>query len=414
MRYCKRCLYPENHPLNIIIDNEGICSGCKVHEEKFTIDWDKKEKKLKSILENYRNKNGLSYDCIIPVGSKDSYFIVDTIKNKYGMNPLLVSYNKHYNTHIGNRNLAYLKTIFDCDAMECVVQPQKLKKITKATLEKLGSIYWHILAGQSVFPVQVAVKLKIPLIIWGAHQGLDQVGMFSHNDEVEMTRKYRKEHDLMGIEAEDLIGTNDLTHNDLAQFIYPHNKELEKVGVRGIYLGNYIPWDSKAQHEKMIGKYQFETIEQQRTFDFYNHIDCVHYAGLHDYIKYIKWGYGKITDHTSREIRWGRLSKKEAINLVKKYQDIKPKDTQLFLDWIKMSEEELFTTLDNFRDLRIWEKQNGKWILKDSIINSNNLKEDQHIEDIKQSNNCEFIKTKLRDPSKKEDCYTLLEKGYAL
>lgn len=79
-----------------------------------------------------------------------------------------------------------------------------------------------------------------------------------------------------------------------------------------------------------------------------------------------------------------------------------------------MSEEELFTTLDNFRDLRIWEKQNGKWILKDSIINSNNLKEDQHIEDIKQSNNCEFIKTKLRDPSKKEDCYTLLEKGYAL
>jgi hypothetical protein len=93
--------------------------------------------------------------------------------------------------------------------MTLTVNPETVKKITRATIRKMGSIYWHCIAGQTVYPVQVAVKFKIPLIIWGAHQGLDQVGMFSHLDEVEMTRKYRKEHDLMGFEAEDLISEFD-------------------------------------------------------------------------------------------------------------------------------------------------------------------------------------------------------------
>ncbi|MFN5885876.1 MAG: N-acetyl sugar amidotransferase [Bacteroidota bacterium] len=206
MRFCKRCLYPENHPLNITFDDEGICSGCRVHEEKDTLDWALRGEKLKSILDTYRNTSGNNYDCIIPVsGARDSYFIVHTIKHVYGMNPLLVTYNKQYNTAVGIRNLANLRIQFDCDIMTLTVNPETVKKITRATMHKMGSIYWHCLAGQTVYPVQVAVKFKIPLIIWGAHQGIDQVGMFSHLDEVEMTRKYRKEHDLMGYEAEDLL-----------------------------------------------------------------------------------------------------------------------------------------------------------------------------------------------------------------
>ena len=415
MKYCKRCLYPQNHALNIIFDDDGICSGCKVHEEKFSINWKEKEKRLIQILDNYKNKNEQNYDCIIPIsGAKDSYFIVDTIKNKYGLNPLLVTYNKHYNTHIGNRNLAYLKTIFNCDTMECIVQPQKVKKITKITLEKMGSIYWHVLAGQTVFPVQVAVKLKIPLIIWGAHQGLDQVGMFSHNDEVEMTRKYRKEHDLMGFEAEDLLGIDGLSRNDLAQFLYPHNQELEKVGVRGIYLGNFIPWDTKKQHEYMIEKYNYETISQQRTFDTYSNSDCIHYNGLHDYIKYLKYGYSKVNDHVSREIRLGRLDKENAIKLIKKHQTKLPNDISLFLQWIGMSDEELFLCIDKFRDTRIWKKINNNWLLQDNILNHTFENNDQHIKSIQLSKELNFKLTKLKSTNNSQDKYTLLEKGYIL
>ena len=105
MKNCKKCLYSENHALNIIIDDDGICSGCRVHEEKNTIDWIKREEELIELLNQYRNTSGNNYDCIIPVsGGKDSFFIVDTIKNKFKMNPLLVTYNKQYNTAVGYRN----------------------------------------------------------------------------------------------------------------------------------------------------------------------------------------------------------------------------------------------------------------------------------------------------------------------
>ncbi len=351
MQYCSRCLYPANHPLNIVFDDDGVCSGCRVHEEKDTLDWGERRQRLKTLVDRFRNRSSSGYDCIVPVsGARDSYFIVHTVKRELGLNPLLVSYNKHYNTRRGHRNLAYLRTIFDVDIYSQVMQPQTVKKITRETLRLRGSMYWHVLAGQTVWPVQVAVRQKIPLIIWGHHQGLDQVGMFSHTDEVEMTRKYRKEHDLMGLEAEDIIAQSSLVEDDLQAFFYPHDKELAKVGVRGIYLGNYIRWDTKRQHEAMIDRYGYEAAAQQRTFDTYNDVDCIHYSGLHDAIKFTKHGYGKVTDHAVRELRFGRLTRDEAIALVAKYRDVKPADLSAFLNWIELSERELFETLDRHRD----------------------------------------------------------------
>lgn len=392
MKYCKKCLYASNHALNITFNDEGICSGCQIHEEKFTLDWEVKERKLHTLLESYRSQDGLNYDCIIPVsGARDSYYIVDLIKNKYNMNPLLVSYNKHYNTHVGNRNLAYLKTYFNCDHVGMVVQPQKVKKITRYTLETMGSIYWHILAGESVFPVQIAVKFKIPLIIWGVHQGVDQVGMYSHNDYVEMSRKHRKEHDLMGYEAEDLLGEDSpLSYNDLVQYFYPDDKEIEKVGVRGIYLSNFIPWDSKSFHEEMIKKYNYESLPQQRTFDTYNDIDSLHYNGVHDLIKQMKCGYSKVIDHASREIRWKRLSRDEAIEYVHHYQKIVPQDLAPLLEFLELDESTFFSFLEKFKTKEISSFRSEK----SSTINPN------------------FFQITPSKAPNDDTKYSLLEKGY--
>ena len=372
MRYCKRCLYPENHPLNLVFDEEGICSGCRVHEEKDILDWSERGEKLRTILEQYRNTSGNNYDCIIPVsGARDSYFIVHTIKNVYGMNPLLVTYNKQYNTDVGVRNLANLRIQFDCDIMTLTVNPETVKKITRATMRRIGSIYWHCLAGQTVYPVQVAVKFKIPLIIWGAHQGVDQVGMFSHLDEVEMTRKYRKEHDLMGFEAEDLLDDDldFIREEDIVQFKYPDDKEIEQVGVRGIYLNNYIRWNSRLQHEEMIKMYGYETATQTRTFDTYNDIDCWNYSDVHDYIKFIKHGYSKVFDHATREIRLGHMTREEGINLVKSFIKKKPQNLNLFLEWIGMTEIAFHYIIDQHRNPAIW-KRNEKWEWE-SLVNLN-------------------------------------------
>lgn len=370
MQVCSRCLYTSNHPLNLTFDEDGVCSGCRVHEEKDLIDWVDRGKKLKKILNEYRCRSGGNYDCIIPVsGARDSHFIVHTIKNVYGMNPLLVSYNKHYNTHIGVRNFANLRMHFNCDSMVLTVSPDIVKKITRATLRRFGSMYWHCIAGQTVYPVQIAVKFKIPLIIWGAHQGIDQVGMFSHFDEVEMTRKYRKEHDLMGFESEDLVDDFDgVTESDVIPFSYPHNLELEQVGVRGIYLNNYIRWDSRIQHEQMIREHNYETALQNRTFDTYNDVDCWNYSDVHDYIKWVKHGYGKVVDHACREIRLGRMTRECAIKLVQQYQAREPLYLQLFLNWLGITKNSFHHIIDQHRNLTIWERdKNWSWRLRKDL-----------------------------------------------
>ena len=127
IKVCKRCLYTSIHPLNITFNDDGICSGCIIHEEKDKLDWEMK-KILKNILLDYKSKSGNNYDCIIPVsGARDSYFIVHTIKNIFKMNPLLVTYNKQYNTDIGIRNLANLRIKFDCDIFNMTVDPVSVK-----------------------------------------------------------------------------------------------------------------------------------------------------------------------------------------------------------------------------------------------------------------------------------------------
>ena len=251
---CKRCLYPVTHPLGLTLDEDGICSGCRIHEEKDLLDWDERWNKLEALVKPYRSKSGKNYDCIVPVtGANDSYFIVHLVKERLGLNPLLVTYNKYFNTPLGIKNLANLRIRFDCDILIQNVNPRSVKNITKSTLRRFGSIYWPCIAGQTVFPVQTAVRYEVPLIIWGAHQGLEQVGMFSHEHEVEMTRRYRQDHDLQGYEADDLLSVFDtLREEDIWQYRYPEDSQLKKVGVRGIYLGNYVRWDPKLQHEEMI------------------------------------------------------------------------------------------------------------------------------------------------------------------
>lgn len=371
MRYCVRCLYPENHPLGLTFDAQGVCSGCRVHEEKDILDWNERLERLQDIVKPYRSTLRRIHDCIVPVsGARDSHFIVHVVKHVLNMHPLLVTYNKQYNTRIGIRNLAHLCTKLGCDCMTQTVDTRLARRVTAATVRLRGSMYWHCLAGQTVFPVQVAAKLKIPLIIWGAHQGCDQVGMFSHLDEVEMTRKYRAEHDIMGLEAEDLARAGvGLSDADLEPYRYPHDKELAAVGVRGIYLNNYIRWDSIAQHQLMIETYDYRTLQQQRTFDPYNDVDCFHYSGLHDYIKFLKWGYGKVTDHACREIRLRRLTREEGAEMVRKYQNLQPNDVRLFLEWVGMKEEEFWNHINQYRDRSIWQRRSdGSWHLIDSVL----------------------------------------------
>lgn len=365
IQFCKRCLYSTAHPLGLTLDDEGVCSGCRVHEEKDSLDWSARWRRLENLIKPYRNKDGTNYDCIVPVtGSQDSYYLVYLVKVRLGLNPLLVTYNKYFNTPLGIRNLANLRIRFNCDILYQNVNPISVKNITRSTLRRFGSIYWPILAGQTVFPVQTAVRYKVPLIIWGAHQGLEQVGMFSHEHEVEMTRRYRKDHDLMGHEADDLLSIFDtLREQDIWQYRYPDDRDLNAVGVRGIYLGNYVRWDPKSQHEQMMREYDYQTSAFNRTFDCYDFVDCFNYMDLHDLLKLYKHGYSKVTDHATREIRFGRLTRDEGLTLVRKHEQAPIRYLQQICEWLGVTTRSMQFMADQHRNKQFWiQKDIGQWV----------------------------------------------------
>jgi len=367
---CSRCLYTESHPLGLTLDEEGVCSGCRIHEEKDRLDWDYRWQRLEALVKPYRSRDARTYDCIVPVsGGNDSHFIVHLVKVRLGLNPLLVSYNKYFNTPLGIRNLANLRIRFDCDLLLQNVNPDSVKKITRATLRQFGSMYWHCLAGQTVFPVQTAVRYRVPLIIWGAHQGLEQVGMFSHEHEVEMTRRYRRDHDLLGREADDLLSIFDtLSEADVWQYRYPDDDALNAVGVRGIYLGNFVRWDPRRQHEQMIDSYGYHGARFARTFDTYDHVDCWNFMGIHDHLKMVKHGYSKVTDHACREIRHGRMTRTQAMRLVAAHARAEPPHVEMFCDWLGVDRRALQFIVDSHRNPLFWsETEPGRWASRATV-----------------------------------------------
>ncbi|MEM7209870.1 MAG: N-acetyl sugar amidotransferase [Pseudomonadota bacterium] len=414
MKYCTRCLYPENHPLNITFDENGVCSGCRVHDEKYHIDWNNKFDELMAVTDQYRGRGGSSYDCIVPVsGTGDDFFVVDAVKSRLKLNPLLVTYNTHFSTKVGVRNLARLITRLDCDHMMSTVGPDTVKEVTRVTLREIGDMYWHVLAGSQTFPVQVATKLNIPLIIWGVNGWLDQVGMFSHHDRVEMTKRVRKEHGLRKFDAESLQGLSErITKKDLQAFTYPTDTQLEKSRVRGLYLGNFVFWDSQRQIEDMIEKYGYETESQERTYNTYESIYCWNNASVHDYVKFLKFGYGKVTDHASRDIRLKRISRNQGIELVEAYQERVPASLDKFLKWLGLSEKDFMAQIAPFRDKRIWQPgAREEWTLLDSVANHRNSDRDTFNE-LSVEDPLDYRLTKQLEASHSEDEYILLGRTY--
>lgn len=335
---CRNCLYKSNHPLGILFDDKGICSGCSIHLEKEQLDWEERRLDLLKLVEGYRKQD--KYDCIIPVtGGQDSFFTVHYVVNELKMNPLLVNFNRVFNTKEGIENLHKLRTSFGLDLHQSTISPTIAKRIIQVTLANLGTINWFWIAGHTSFPVRTARDLGIPLIIWGAHQGVEQVGMYSHLDNVEMTKRYRREHDLLGVDEQDIFKFDcGFSSTDINPICYPSDQELISSEIRGIYLSNYVRWDPVQQHELVTEMYSYKGRTSPRSYYEYDHPDCPVYMSLQDELKQIKFGYGKVTDQLCREIRHGRITKDEALLRNSEYLGKRDSSSILqFLDWLGAS-----------------------------------------------------------------------------
>ena len=366
MNYCKRCLYPDTKP-QLVFDENGICSACKNHELKEKIDWKSKEKELKEILEKLRSKNNY-YDCIIPVsGGKDSHFQTYTIKEKFGLNPLVVNFHPLDQTEIGKKNLDNLKKL-GVDCVEFSPNPSVYLKLARFGLKKLGDFQWPEHIGIFTVPVQIAVKYKIPLIIWGENPQFEYGQPTDIDIDTILDRKWLEKNGgyfLDKIKPQDMI-KHGFELNDIQPYLYPSDEEINQVGITGIFLGSYIKWDIFKQLEtvKAIG-FQENDEPIEGTFNKWENLD-VYFTVFHDYFKFLKYGFGRATDHASIEIMHGRISREQGLKLVKQYEGKIPrKYLKKFLEFADMSMDDFIGICNEFTNKEIFKVDENQNIVRD-------------------------------------------------
>jgi len=339
MERCSRCILPETYA-TIEFDSEGVCNLCRQHEIKDDIDWGESEKKLKNLLEKYKKiakERGSRYDCIVPYsGGKDSSYTLYVLKEKYEMNPLAVTINHMFLTDTGKRNNEKVVRKLGVDHIMFSPSWSVVKKFCLASLKKTGDFCYHCHTGVYSGPLRIAVKWKVPLVIWG-EPNAEQTQYYTYDDEEKLDENHFK--NVFGYTAEDFIGMEGLTRKDLKPFMFPNIKELKDLELCSICLGTYIPWDYKKQVELIKEKLGWEGREVEGSFVDYDKVECK-YIGVRDYLKFIKRGFGRSAQIASMFIRDGDLSRIKALEIAEKFDGKRPHSLDNFLRDLRISEEE--------------------------------------------------------------------------
>lgn len=339
-RECVQCLYRSTHPFGLQFNSDGLCTGCITHREKFDLDWDVRFFELQRLVASLKRKNrNRHYDCVVPIrGTPEYFYVMDVVKNRLGLNPLAVCYNSQFNSEVGIQNIDRIRDTFDVDVLIYSSNATIYKKLVRESLVRFSNMRWPYLAGESVFPVQVAVERDIPLVVWPHHQPTEQVGMHSYTETPEMSRRNRAQFDLLGIEPGEFTSSETLvSESDVWDLEYPSDQTLVRTGLRGVYLSNFLPWDSRCYSEEMIHRFGALGAKNPRTFDTYDRIDDMTYMSIHDVLKFYLHGYSRVTDNLCREIRFGRISREDALTVQRHYQAEYPEEEiKTFLDWLGM------------------------------------------------------------------------------
>jgi N-acetyl sugar amidotransferase len=364
--WCSRCTYSAYAATPLTFDENGVCSGCRAAAHKDRIDWKERKDLFRELVDEYRGKS--EYDCILPVsGGKDSYFAAHVAK-EMGLRALMVTYHGNNFLPEGEENLQRMRDVFGFDHVIFHPSTDTLVKMNRLGLKIAGDMNWHNHCGIFTYPVQMAVRYKVPLVFWGDHGYTELGGMYSHNDFFEYTAKDRHEHALHGFDWYDFLeDTEKLTQKDLRWGVYPSDEDIMAVGVRGIFLSNYFYYDGNYHAKVAMEKYGWQQARHpfERTYRLISNVDDMHENGIHDYLKFVKLGYGRATDHTCYDIRLGLMTREKGIEMVRKYDHVKPGDLKRWLDYTGMTEDEFDRIADTFRNPRVWSIRDGLWWKKD-------------------------------------------------
>jgi len=337
LQYCVRCCMPETSE-GINFDERGICQSCRSSEMKMHIDWEAREIELRKILEYHRSISGDNYDCIVPIsGGKDSVFQLHVLTRVYKMHPLTVTFSHNWYSKTGWENLWNCIERLDVDHIMFTPRRTLVNKLAKQSLYKIGDSCWHCHAGVGAFPLQVAIKFGVKLMVWG-----ESAAEFGSKATYEKPIEFDEEYYLKvstKVAPEKMVSEG-ISKKDLAPFRLPTREEFLQTGVRGIHLGDYIFWDAERQVEFIKREYGWKEDEVEGTYKSYKSVEC-RMPGMHDYLKYLKRGFGRATDHASQDVRAGIMTREEGFEIAKKYDPMRPKIMDYYLQITGLSEEEV-------------------------------------------------------------------------
>ena len=338
---CSRCVLPETHE-TIVFDEDGVCNICRQQERKNTaVDWVSKRRELDDLIEQYRGQN--EYDCIVPFsGGKDSTWTLYYLVKEYGIRPLVVNFDHGFLRPNLQENTK--RTIRELGAAYHSFTPnwKVVQKLMLQSFLEKGDFCWHCHTGIFAYPMWVAIRQQIPLVIWG-EPSAEYTAYYNYDQAEEVDEKRFNRFINLGITAQDMAVRLEgaVDERDLLPFTYPPLKELRRINYRSVCLGSYIPWDVKRQFAviaKELG-WQGDEVENVPPGYSYEKIEC-YMQGVRDYIKYIKRGYTRPSHLASLDIRNDRLTREEAMELVEKYEGKRPASLDLFLEYVGLTEAE--------------------------------------------------------------------------
>lgn len=362
--WCKNCLNMSTRP-RIVFDNRGWCTACQWMEEKKDMDWSPRQLELEGLLQKHKSKTG-NFDCIVPVsGGKDGSYVAYMLKHKYGMNPLAVTVRPALSLPIGDQNLYnFIQSGFN--HIHVSTNPKVLDRLNKYGFIEKGFPYYGWLTAIHTAVIRTAINFKIPLLFYGEDGEIEYGGSTESKYKplynVDYMRKVYLEggHDKV---FQRILEDGDIKEADLTFFKFPSDEELVQGGLEFTHWSYYESWDSYRNY--VIAKEHCGLIEKdegnQDTFTNFSQNDQALYA-LHAYLMYLKFGFGRATQDAGIEIRRGSMTRDQALNLVKMYDNSYPYDLiDTYLEYYQMTKEEFDAVLDKYANKSLFEKVDGIW-----------------------------------------------------
>jgi N-acetyl sugar amidotransferase len=366
VRFCVKCTMSNQRP-RISFDEKGVCSACNFAEAKREFDWQERERELVDLCNRHRNSNG-EYDVIVPCsGGKDGSFVAHQLKYKYGMNPLSVTWAPLKPTEIGRRNLdAFIQAGFD----NILGTPNGIvtRRLTRLATQHLGDPFQPFIYGQTNFPLHMAVKYNVPLVMYGENGEVEYGGDLKNALRPTRDIEDHDKHYFSGLPPE-FWEEHGVSLADLHPFMAPKYDAIKNNRTEIHFLGYYKYWDPQENYYYCREHTGFapNPDRSEGTYSKYASLDD-RIDGFHYYLGFVKFGIGRTTSDASHEIRDSKITREEGVALVRRYDGEFPqKYYHEFLDYCGITDEEFQDMVDSWRSDHLWRETGNGWELRHAV-----------------------------------------------